>query len=177
MSYKFAFLAKQRDPSVITVFGGPNFPNDQNEKVEFLKRRPAIDFYIELEGELGFVDLVKSLIGYNFNATSLEKHGKKIINTCYLYEDELITGTTQRIKDINTLPSPYLTGALDKFFDFPLTPLIETTRGCPFKCTFCVDGHDSSNKITRYDPNRIKEELHLIAKKVKNAIFKFRIIF
>ena len=169
LSYKFALLAKQRDPSVITVFGGPNFPSDQNEKVEFFKKRPAIDFNIELEGELGFVDLVKSLIGYNFNAATLKKQGKKIINTCYIYEDQLITGPLQRIKDINTIPSPYLTGALDEFFNFPLVPLIETTRGCPFTCTFCVDGHDSSNKISRYDPERVKEELYLIAKKVKNV--------
>ena len=47
--------------------------------------------------------------------------------------------------------------------------MIETTRGCPFTCTFCVDGHDSSNKISRYDSERVKEELYLIAKKVKNV--------
>jgi len=169
LSYKFALLAKQRDPSVITVFGGPNFPNEQHEKIEFLRKRPAIDFYIEREGELGFVDLIENLTVNNFNAKVIKKNEKKIINTCYLQEDHLITGSTQRIKDVNILPSPYLTGALDKFFEFPLTPLMETTRGCPFKCTFCVDGHESSNKITRYDPARVKEELFLIAKKVKNV--------
>ena len=52
LSYKFASLAKQRDPNVIIVLGGPNFPIDINEKVEFLQKRPAIDFVIELEGEL-----------------------------------------------------------------------------------------------------------------------------
>ena len=62
LGYKFAFLAKQRDPNVVTVFGGPNFPTDENEKLDFLKKKPAIDFYIELEGELGFVDLVKALL-------------------------------------------------------------------------------------------------------------------
>ena len=56
LGYKFASLAKQRNPNVITVFGGPNFPTDENEKIEFLKKKPDIDFYIELEGELGFVD-------------------------------------------------------------------------------------------------------------------------
>ena len=32
ISYKFAQLAKERDPSVITVFGGPNFPTSLDEK-------------------------------------------------------------------------------------------------------------------------------------------------
>ena len=33
LSYKFASLAKERDPSIIIVFGGPNFPVDTNEKI------------------------------------------------------------------------------------------------------------------------------------------------
>tara|TARA_B100000470_G_scaffold81726_1_gene63006 strand:- start:404 stop:643 length:240 start_codon:yes stop_codon:yes gene_type:complete len=77
LGYKFALLAKQRDPNVVTVFGGPNFPTDENEKLDFLKKKPAIDFYIELEGELGFVDLVKALSENNFNVKQLKKHGKK----------------------------------------------------------------------------------------------------
>ena len=73
LGYKFAFLAKERDPNVIIVFGGPNFPADKNEKLDFLKKKPAIDFYIELEGELGFVDLVKALSKNAFNAEQLKK--------------------------------------------------------------------------------------------------------
>ena len=38
LSYKFATLAKGRDPSVVTVFGGPNFPSDSDEKVNFLRK-------------------------------------------------------------------------------------------------------------------------------------------
>ena len=168
LSYKFASLAKQRDPSVITVLGGPNFPIDINEKVEFLQKRPAIDFVIELEGELGLVDLVKKLSEYNFNALTLKKNDKKIINTCYLNGDHLISGPISRINNINVIPSPYLTGAMDEFFAHSLVPMIETTRGCPFSCAFCADGQASKNKIHRYDSQKTKEELNYIAKRVKN---------
>jgi len=168
LSCKFAFLAKQRDPNVVTVFGGPNFPTDLSEKSQFIKKHPEIDFIIELEGELAFVDLVKNLIEYDFNVSNLKKNTKKIINTCYLNEDHLISGPVDRIKDINIIPSPYLTGALDDFFKLPLVPMLETTRGCPFACTFCADGLASKNKIHRYDPERTKEEIYYLAKKVKN---------
>ena len=168
LSYKFAYLAKCKNPNIVTVFGGPNFPTDQNEKLNFLKNYPAIDFYIELEGELGFVDLVHNLINHNFNSTMLKKNGKKIINTCYSYEDKLVSGEIERIKDIDVIPSPYLTGEMDEFFNYPLVPLLETTRGCPFSCTFCADGLNIKNKINRYNPQRTKDELYYIAKKVKN---------
>jgi len=168
LSYKFSYLAKCKNPNIVTVFGGPNFPTDQDEKLNFLKNYPAIDFYIELEGELGFVDLLQNLINHNFNSTMLKRNEKKIINTCYLYEDRLISGEIERIKDINIVPSPYLTGEMDEFFNYPLIPLLETTRGCPFSCTFCADGLNIKNKICRYDPQRTKDELNYIAKRVKN---------
>ena len=37
-------------------------------------------------------------------------------------------------------PSPYTTGLLDEFFDEKLTPMVQTSRGCPYSCTFCHDG-------------------------------------
>ena len=46
LSCNFAYLAKQRDPSVVTVFGGPNFPTDINEKIKFIAKHPEIDFII-----------------------------------------------------------------------------------------------------------------------------------
>lgn len=54
--------------------------------------------------------------------------------------DELITGPDLPRVDLATLPSPYLMGLMDKFFDEKLCPLIHTTRGCPFKCAFCAEG-------------------------------------
>lgn len=167
LSYKFASLAKKRDPNLVVVFGGPNFPTDEVEKFEFLQNRPFIDFFVELEGEFGFVDILQRLTKHNFKIDSLKSCSEKIINTTYSFEDHLITGLIERIKDINVIPSPYLTGSLDEFFKLPLIPMIETTRGCPFSCSFCADGLASKNKVHRYDIQRTKDELEYIAKRVK----------
>ena len=40
-----------------------------------------------------------------------------------------------RIKDLDEIPSPYLNGMLDKFFDGKLTPFIETNE-VPFHLFF-----------------------------------------
>ena len=45
-----------------------------------------------------------------------------------------------RISDLETIPSPYLTGILDEFFETNLIPIIETNRGCPYRCTFIAQG-------------------------------------
>ena len=79
-----------------------------------------------------------------------------------------MSGPIDRIKNVNVIPSPYLNGTMDEFFNEPLIPLFETTRGCPFACSFCADGQASKNKIHRYDPERTKEELIYIAKRIKN---------
>ena len=65
LSYKFAHVCKQINPELIIIFGGPNFPTETDEKISFLKKRAAIDFYIELEGETGFYSLVKELVNNN----------------------------------------------------------------------------------------------------------------
>lgn len=169
LSYKVASLAKARNPKLVTVFGGPNFPIDEDEKREFLAGRPAIDFYVQLEGELGFVDLIEKLGKFDFDAAKLKAAGEKVINTVYLAGDQMVSGPTDRIKDINLIPSPYLTGILDQFFTLPLQPMIETTRGCPFSCTFCADGMSVKNKVTRFAHERTWEELNYIASRVKNV--------
>ena len=168
LSYKLGSWAKKQYPNLIVVFGGPNFPILMYEKIQFLKKHSIIDFYIHNEGELGFVDLVRRLQEYKFNAAEVKKNKELIINCNYLSGEQLIEGPFQRIEDINIIPSPYLNGTLDEFFNFSLSPMIETTRGCPFTCAYCSDGAVSKNKVVRFEHKRIRDELHYISKHIKN---------
>jgi len=168
LTYKLLSWAKSINPNVVTVLGGPNFPVTASEKSQFLGNRSAIDFYIELEGELGFVDLLERLGTYQFDVPSLKNAEELVANCSYLHDDTLVCGEVQRIKDVNAIPSPYLTGFMDQFFAHPLIPMIETTRGCPFSCSFCADGMASKSKIERFNQDRTKEELRYIAERVQD---------
>ena len=169
LSYKLSSLLKRHHPHVVIVMGGPNFPIEPVEKLEFLQRKPALDFYVELEGEVGFVELVRRLDAYHFNAERLKAQGERIRNCNYLSGGQLVAGPAARIEDINIIPSPYLTGLLDPFFDLPLVPMVETTRGCPFTCTFCADGIAIKSRIKRYHTERTREELSYIADRVTKS--------
>ena len=63
------------------------------------------------------------------------------------------------------IPSPYLSGLLDKFLDGIFTPAFETARGCPFMCTFCDQGLDET-KITAFSTQRCADEIMYVGKKV-----------
>jgi len=69
------------------------------------------------------------------------------------------------IENLDTIPSPYLGGMCDKFFNMDLIPLIQTTRGCPFQCTYCQEGHKYFNKVRKFSTNRIKSEIEYIAQR------------
>ena len=168
LSYKMASLAKAHDPNLTVICGGPNFPTNIEEQTEYLSAHPAIDFYVQLEGELGCVDVIRKLAAHGFDFRKLKAGGEGLLNTAYLSGGRMIVGDVQRIKDINVVPSPYLTGMLDPFFGMPLIPMLETTRGCPFSCTFCADGLPSKNKVARYHEDRTREELWYISRRVKN---------
>jgi len=169
LAYRVAELAKQRAPSLITVFGGPNFPTLADEKRDFLEARPAIDFYIELEGEVAFVELVRALHARGFDASRVRAEALCLANTCYLAKGALVAGPAERIADVNAIPSPYLDGTLDEFFERALVPMLETTRGCPFACTFCADGLPSKNRIARFAPERTHAELEYIASRLRGV--------
>ena len=52
-----------------------------------------------------------------------------------------------QLKNLDEIPSPYLTGLCDKLLAENFIPMVETKRGCPFKCTFCESGDDHYNRI------------------------------
>jgi len=168
LSHEFAKRIKEFSPNTITVFGGPNFPDKAEEQQEFLKQYPAIDFYLEYEGEKCFVELYNELKKLNFDKEKFIKTKPLVHNIRYLDGDELIRGALgDKFLHLEALPSPYLTGMLDKFFDDTLIPMMQSTRGCPFTCTFCWEGGSYFTKTPRYPQDRIVAELNYIAERVK----------
>jgi radical SAM superfamily enzyme YgiQ (UPF0313 family) len=162
---QFARVIKSRYPSVVTIFGGPNYPTGAREQERFLRAYPQIDFYVAKEGEIGFAKLIEALLLVDFDVSRVPE---ELPSVHRIKEGKFISASTvARIRDMAEIPSPYLTGKLDKFFDGVMLPIIQTNRGCPFQCTFCVEGVDYYNKVAKTKSlDKVNDELEYIANKM-----------
>ena len=169
LSYFILDSVKTKNPNVLTVMGGPNFPKTSEGQYSFLTNRPAIDLYVFQEGELSFCSLIGKMMN---NGMDVNKIKREPVEGCLHLSPEtgslLAGGLYPRIKALDELPSPYLDGFMDKFFKTNLNPFIQTNRGCPFTCTFCHEGEQYYSGVNSFSVDRVVEELDYISHHIQS---------
>jgi len=167
LSFLFAKLAKRIRPDTFVVMGGPNISLEDDRRIAYFNDHPEIDLYVLGEGDFLAAEVVRH---YLDAGKSLKKMGTRQIPSS-LYRgpegETILEKMWPRHSEITDIASPWLTGIQDEFFDGALAPMIETNRGCPFTCTFCVQGIGWYTKVHNFSIDRIKEEITYIAKKIK----------
>lgn len=177
IGYEMFKIAKGSNPNILTVSGGPNFPADIPSQEYFISSHPEIMFYVPIEGEIGFSNIVERALSAESKEKIVETVLEEPIEGVFSRKKD---GTIQylssiaRIKKLDEIPSPYTTGLLDKFFNSKLNPMIQTNRGCPFSCSFCVDGNDDVRQVNQFSIQRTRDELNYIGVRVpknKNLLY------
>ena len=148
--------AKSLFPNAITIHGGPNIPIYEQPCREFLTENPHIDFAVRGAGEDVLVDLLRLLLE-GCSAAGMTVGGvSALIAGEFIHNDEY-----GGIKDLDKLPSPYLT---DYFAGESVSKweaaTIETNRGCPYNCVYC--GWGLMNKVNFFSLERIFAEIDWI---------------
>lgn len=171
-------MLTQKNPYALKIWGGPNFPMDPSSQKKFLSRFPEVDVYVPIEGEVGFTNIIESVLEVDSKEEVREQVLSKPIENCiFLGLDRKMqyTFTSYRMKNLDEIPSPYLTGHMDKFFDERLSPMVQTNRGCPFTCTFCVDGADAVRKVNSFSIERVRADIKYIANHVTKKMHDMEI--
>jgi hypothetical protein len=116
LSLALARAFKADHPDLAVVFGGPNFPTVAWEQEETLRTMPWVDYYVTKEAERGFAQLLNALIEADFDTAKLDEN---VANLCYIRPDGTFSAATkvERLVNLEAIPSPYLSGRLDEFFD------------------------------------------------------------
>lgn len=135
---------KEKFPNCIITFGGPQTTKRPLE-TNFFENHPYVDTVSLGEGENNFKQLLEDYLKGNV---------KKI------YE-------FNRLEDLNFV-SPYLAGIFDDIIyknpNITWNAVLETNRGCPFKCTFCDWGSLTYAKLKKFNLDKIFQELEWMGK-------------
>lgn len=144
-------------PDALIVAGGPDVgPRPRL----ILERHPAVDAVVSGEGERVFPRLLQAVAdGRPFDGLAgvAFRAGAEIRSTP---EDA-------PIPDLESLPSPYLSGAmaLDETDQFVL---FESSRGCPFDCKYC-DWPAMRQKPREFSLDRMLEEMRWVLDRAPNV--------
>ncbi len=151
----------KRSLDVPVVIGGPHVTCLAKASLQETKA----DFAIVGEGEITLCELADEL-------TRTKPNFKKINGLAYRSKNIIINPPRKLVADLDSLPLPAWKllppkayppaphGALYK--RFPIAPII-TSRGCPYKCTFCSSPVLWGNKIRFRSPESVLDEIeHLV---------------
>ncbi len=155
--------AKKADPGIFTVTGGIHFSFLSEESLEAY---PEIDAIVRGEGEVTFTELIKRRI-------SGQPLGD-VAGLTYRDDKDIIKNPDRpQIVDLNTLPFPgyHLVKDIVHLYSFPAMggrdapyALVEGSRGCPHKCTFCTQWRHWCGEWRLKSPSRIADEMEYIYK-------------
>jgi len=145
---------KTVNPNCLIIFGGPQVPDKTKD---FFDNHPYVDLLVHGEGE---IILEKVLIEYLGNKDFSKIDGVE--------SKDFKTKPQTRTKDLNKLPSPYLTNVIwdlvEKRENVTFTASWETNRGCPYPCTFCDWGSLTNTSLTSWSDDQLFKEIEWFSK-------------
>jgi len=167
-SIEVARFGKRALPDSLVVFGGPMIPTISKDIYTFFESYPFVDIVVHGMGEYPFSEILLSRLGV--------RDLSSIAGISYRNRDGSLT-TTKLSYDgnVDALPSPFLDGTFDeiltRYGDRITGALWETNRGCPNRCTFCVQGNPLFSKLIKFGQDRLYGELEWISQKQIPYVF------
>jgi anaerobic magnesium-protoporphyrin IX monomethyl ester cyclase len=144
-------LAKELNPSAITVAGGPHVSAEPIDSKKFF------DVVVVGEGEVRMMEIMHSL-----------SRGEKFHHSIYVGHP---------LQDLDLLPFPdYDLADIDSYtrrVEGKKSISMVTSRGCPFNCAFCNSRIFSRGELRLRSPQNVVEEIVRLKSKYGTGYFRF----
>ncbi len=131
-------------PETRIILGGPEVGA---RPLDILRSEPAIDYVISGEGEAVFGQLLRALTG----------HDSPPLSGVFGREHPASNRYAERPLDPSLIPPAYLARDLNRL-EHRLV-YVETSRGCPFGCSYCLSAKD---RLRQFPLPRVFQELDLL---------------
>ncbi|MDR0341593.1 MAG: KedN5 family methylcobalamin-dependent radical SAM C-methyltransferase [Nocardiopsaceae bacterium] len=150
---------KQIRPDGWVVFGGTHVANQADRT---FCQYPDVDIVVNGEGDFVFPEILRAFLG---GCAIADLHQLPGISFRDANGTVHVTPAAARIEELDSIPSPFLSGAIpltDNRGEFRYdVALIETNRGCPYRCAFCYWGGAVGQKVRVFSRDRLREELEI----------------
>jgi hypothetical protein len=163
-------LIKELSPGSVTIHGGPDTPKYPADIERYFAANPHVDVAVHGEGEVTCAEALAALVGGMATEHQGRSHLGSLADVAGLTfrtdDGPATTESRDRISDLDTIPSPFLTGlfsAYDRSTAF--LAVIETNRGCPYGCTYCDWGSSTLSRIRKFSLDRVVAELEWCAER------------
>lgn len=146
------------------ILGGPQVTHIAKT---LLEKNGQIDIIVRGEGEITFIELVKSLLNSNKNING-------ICGITYRLNGKIVDNADRKIiLDLDSIPSPYISN----FISLQNRVVsLEIQRGCIFKCHFCYYPK-AWDRIRYFSMKRLKKELAFLLKQRFKTVYLMASVF
>ena len=150
ISIKLAGMLKEIDPSITTIFGGPNVSKNLRGLETVVD--PNVDMIVEGEGELTILELM-----------ARQKQNLNIYETKGIFyskdnENVIFNERMPLIKNLDELPFADFSDFDYTKYDCPDNLPIMGSRGCPNNCSFCSE-RAYWETFRTFSPARVVKEI------------------
>ena len=162
-----ARVVKEACPEALTVFGGPHV---SVLDTQVLGENPQVDVVVRGEGEQTMLELIKLV------TESKLEHLSCVAGVTYRKNGQIVRAPNRSfIQNLDDLPFPaYKFFPLERYrvFGNLILPVI-SSRGCPFRCAFCLASRMAGSVVRVRSPKNVVDELEWLKNEFAPDAFTF----
>lgn len=173
LQQQIARRIRETHPDCLIVAGGPH--PDYSDP-EFFRKNPEIDAVVVKDGEIPFTRILERATAFESMRAFRDASNplRDIPGMCLPDTGGTLTAPAELPTSYRV--SPYLEqrSYYEQFFREHSSGVCvawETSRGCPFKCSYCDWGSSTMSKVRRFDLDRLHSEIDWFAKNKAISLF------